>query len=85
MEDVIGTLAFKARHSVTALVDHPPFRLTPTAQPGESGRFHVANSGSTLAAVDAMGDAPQAAARTIARAMKGTDEAMDRVCTILLG
>jgi hypothetical protein len=60
-----------------------PFRLTPTPQPGESGRFHVANSGSTLAAGDAVGDDPQAAARTIAIA-KRTDEAMDRVCTILL-
>jgi len=62
-----------------------PFRLTPTPQPGESGRFHVANSGSTLAAVVAVGGLPQATARTIAIAkpMKRTDEAMDRVCTIL--
>ena len=61
-----------------------PFRLTPTPQPGESGRFHVAKSGSTLAAVDAVGDYPQAAAKNIAMAMKRMDEAMDRVCTILL-
>ena len=60
-----------------------PSRLIPTAQPGESGRFHVENSGSTLAAVVAVGDSPQAAAKTIAMAMKRTDEAMDRVCTIL--
>jgi len=61
-----------------------PFRLTPTPQPGESGRFHVANSGSTLAAVEAVGDDPQAAAKTIALARKRTDGAMDRVCTIIL-
>jgi hypothetical protein len=61
-----------------------PSRLTPTAQPGESGRFHVANSRSTLAAVGVVGDEPQAAAKTIVIAMKRTDEAMDRVGTALL-
>ena len=56
-----------------------PFRLTPTPQPGESGRFHVAKSGSTLAAGDAVGDDPQAAARTIAIAKKRTDEASSKL------
>src|SRR4030095_15207237 len=56
-----------------------PFRLTPTPQPGESGRFHAAKSRSTLAVIDAVGVNLQAAAATNERVIKMTIEALDWV------
>src|SRR5688572_14311380 len=64
VEDVIGVRRSRLaapypRSKITA-----PSRLTPTPQPGESGRFQVANSGSTLAAsaADTVSDEAQAPA-----------------------
>jgi len=54
-----------------------PFRLTPTPQPGESGRFHVAKSESTLAVVDAVRDDAQDPARRNSMTIKIVNEAMD--------
>jgi hypothetical protein len=61
-----------------------PFRLTPTPQPGESGRFQVAKSESTLAAVDAVRDDAQAAAMSNSMSIKMASEEMDFLRIIFL-
>jgi hypothetical protein len=53
-----------------------PFRLTPIPHPGESGRFHAAKMGSTLAVIDAVGVDPQAVAKRSALVIKMTGEAL---------
>ena len=50
-----------------------PFRLTPTLQPGESGRFHSTNNLSTLAVLDSVSDRLHAATKhTLATVMTDT-------------